>query len=161
MLQLQMQSLAGQAVDLAQYAGQVLLIVNVASECGYTPQYQGLQALHARYAADGFMVLGFPCNQFGQQEPGSAAQIATFCQRHYGVTFPMFAKVEVNGKNQCELYKYLTSPDTNAQSPGPIRWNFEKFLLGRNGTVLARFPSHVDPLSPPIVQAIERELAKP
>jgi glutathione peroxidase len=161
MLQFQMQSLAGQAVDLAQYEGQVLLIVNVASECGYTPQYQGLQALHTRYAADGFMVLGFPCNQFGQQEPGTAAQIATFCQRHYGVTFPMFAKVDVNGKNQCALYKYLTSPDTNAQSAGAIRWNFEMFLLGRNGTMVARFPSHVDPLSPPLVQAIEREIAKP
>ena len=103
MLQFQMQSLAGQAVDLAQYEGKVLLIVNVASECGYTPQYQGLQALYARYAPDGFMVLGFPCNQFGQQEPGTAAQIATFCQRHYGVTFPMFAKVDVHGKNQCDL----------------------------------------------------------
>ncbi|HEY7494788.1 MAG TPA: glutathione peroxidase [Candidatus Tectomicrobia bacterium] len=161
MLQFQMQSLAGQAVDFAQYEDKVLLIVNVASECGYTPQYQGLQALYARYAPDGLLVLGFPCNQFGQQEPGTAAQIATFCERHYSVTFPMFAKVDVNGQNQCALYQYLTSPDTNAQTAGPIRWNFEKFLLGRDGTVVARFPSHVEPLSAPIIQAIERALAKP
>jgi glutathione peroxidase len=139
----------------------VLLIVNVASACGYTPQYQGLQALYARYAPDGFMVLGVPCNQFGRQEPGTAEQIATFCQKNYGVTFDMLAKVDVNGKNQCALYTYLTSPETNAQCAGPIRWNFEKFLLGRDGSVMARFGSHVEPLSKPLVEAVERELARP
>src|SRR5690242_13493871 len=105
MLQCTMPSLAGEAVDLAQYQGKVLLIVNVASECGHTPQYRGLQALYSKYAEAGLVVLGFPCNQFGQQEPGTAAQIAAFCSTRYGVTFPLFAKVDVHGRNQCELYK--------------------------------------------------------
>jgi glutathione peroxidase len=142
-LQLTMPSLTGEDIDLAQYQGRVLLIVNVASACGYTPQYKGLQALHATYAAQGFAVLGFPCNQFGQQEPGSAAQIATFCEQRYGVTFPMFAKVDVNGPRQCALYKHLTAQHTQPVSAGPIQWNFEKFLLGRDGPVVARFRSHV------------------
>src|SRR5262245_57099504 len=141
-LQFTMSSLAGEDIDLARYQGHVLLIVNVASACGYTPQYKGLQALHAKYATQGFVVLGFPCNQFGQQEPGSAAQIATFCEQRYGVTFPMFEKVAVNGPQQCDLYKYLTSPDTQAQHAGPIQWNFEKFLLARDGKVVAHFRSH-------------------
>jgi glutathione peroxidase len=160
-LQWTMPSLAGEDIDLAQYQGHVLLIVNVASACGYTPQYKGLQALHATYAAQGFTVLGFPCNQFGQQEPGSAAQIATFCEQHYGVTFPMFAKVDVNGPRQCALYKYLTAQPTQPVPAGPIQWNFEKFLLGRDGTVVARFRSHVVPESAPLVESIERELTKP
>ena len=159
MLQFKMKSLAGDDVDLAQYQGQVLLIVNVASECGYTPQYKGLQALYTKYAPDGFAVLGFPCNQFGQQEPGTAQQIATFCQQRYGVTFPMFEKVAVNGPNQCGLYKYLTSQDTKPQGAGPIQWNFEKFLLAHDGKVVAHFPSHVAPESKALVEAIERELA--
>ncbi len=161
MLQFKMKSLAGEDVDLTQYQSQVLLIVNVASECGYTPQYRGLQALYSKYAPDGFAVLGFPCNQFGQQEPGTADQIATFCQRRYEVTFPMFEKVTVNGPNQCSLYKYLTSRDTNPQSVGAIQWNFEKFLLARDGKIVARFPSHVAPESKALVEAIERELALP
>lgn len=160
MLQFKMQLLAGEDVDLAQYQGQVLLIVNVASECGYTPQYKGLQALYNKYAPDRFAVLGFPCNQFGQQEPGTADQIATFCQRRYGVTFPMFEKVVVNGPHQCGLYKYLTSRDTNPQSAGSIQWNFEKFLLARDGKVIARFQSHVAPESKALVEAIERALAQ-
>ena len=159
MLQFKMKSLAGEDVDLTQYQGQVLLIVNVASECGYTPQYRGLQALYSKYVPDGFAVLGFPCNQFGQQEPGTADQIATFCQRHYGVTFPMFEKVAVNGPSQCGLYKYLTSQDTKPQGAGPIQWNFEKFLLAHDGKVVARFPSHVAPESKALIEAIERELA--
>jgi glutathione peroxidase len=153
-----MKSLAGQEVDLTQYHGKVVLIVNVASECGYTPQYKGLQALYAKYGQDGLMVLGFPCNQFGRQEPGTSAQIAQFCQKNYGVTFDMFEKVDVNGKNQCDLYKYLTSPDSNAKYAGPIQWNFEKFLIARNGTVLARFGSSVAPESKSLVEAIEREI---
>jgi len=152
-----MRSLAGEEKDLTQYQGTVLLIVNVASECGYTPQYRGLQALQARYGQDGFAVLGFPCNQFGQQEPGTADQIAAFCSRRYSVTFPMFEKVDVNGQNQCGLYKYLTSQE----SSGPIQWNFEKFLVARDGQVVARFRSSVAPESKPLVEAIERELAKP
>src|SRR5262245_25527595 len=159
-LQFTMQSLAGEEVDLAQYQGKVLLIVNVASECGYTPQYKGLQALYNRYAQDGLEVLGFPCNQFGQQEPGTADQIAAFCSKRYGITFPMFEKVDVNGRNQCDLYKHLTSQGTNAQGAGPIQWNFEKFLIARDGTVVGRFRSSVAPESKLLVEAIERELAK-
>ena len=160
-LQWTMQSLAGEDINLAQYQGHVLLVVNVASACGYTPQYKGLQALHTKYAAQGFAVLGFPCNQFGQQEPGSAAQIATFCEQRYGVTFPMFAKVDVNGPRQCALYKHLTAQPTQPTPAGPIQWNFEKFLLGRDGTVVARFRSPVGPESTPLVECIERELTKP
>src|SRR5262245_45233393 len=160
-LQLTMPSLTGEDIDLAEYQGHVLLIVNVASACGYTPQYKGLQALHATYVAQGFAVLGFPCNQFGQQEPGSAAQIATFCEQRYGVTFPMFAKVDVNGRRQCAMCKYRTAQPTQPAPPGPIQWNFEKFLLGRDGTVVARFRSHVAPESAPLVESIERELTKP
>jgi glutathione peroxidase len=158
MLQGTMKSLAGQEVDLSQYHGQVLLIVNVASECGYTPQYKGLQALYKKYGPSGLMVLGFPCNQFGRQEPGTAAQIAQFCQRNYGVTFDMFEKVDVNGKNQCDLYQYLTSTATNPKYAGPIQWNFEKFLIARDGTVVARFGSSVAPESKALVEAIEREI---
>lgn len=159
-LQFTMKSLAGEDIDLTQYQGHVLLIVNVASACGYTPQYKGLQALHAKYAAQGFAVLGFPCNQFGQQEPGSAAQIATFCEQRYGVTFPMFDKVEINGPHQCALYKYLTVQPTQPAPAGPIQWNFEKFLLSRDGTVVARFRSHVAPESVQLVESIERELVQ-
>ncbi|MGE3537241.1 MAG: glutathione peroxidase [Candidatus Tectimicrobiota bacterium] len=161
MLQGTMKSLAGEDIELSQYAGQVLLIVNVASACGYTPQYKGLQALHARYAPQGFAVLGFPCNQFGGQEPGAAPQIATFCTQRYGVTFPMFDKVEVNGSRQCALYKCLTSQDTRPVGAGPVQWNFEKFVLGRDGHVVARFRSHVTPESPQLVESIERALATP
>jgi glutathione peroxidase len=156
-----MKSLQGEDVDLMHYQGNVLLIVNVASACGYTPQYRGLQALYDRYALQGFAVLGFPCNQFGQQEPGTADQISTFCQQRYGVTFPMFAKVQVNGPQQCALYKYLTSQDTSARWAGPLQWNFEKFLLARDGQVVARFPSHVAPEASQVVAGIERELAQP
>jgi glutathione peroxidase len=158
MLQGKMKSLAGQEVDLSQYQGKVLLIVNVASECGYTPQYKGLQALHTKYSQSGLAVLGFPCNQFGYQEPGTSAQIAQFCQKNYGVAFDMFEKIDVNGRNQCELYKQLTSPDAHATYPGPIQWNFEKFLIARDGSVVARFGSSVAPESKVLVEAIEREL---
>jgi glutathione peroxidase len=156
-----MKSLAGQEVDLTRYRGQVLLVVNVASECGYTPQYRGLQALYDKYGQGAFMVLGFPCNQFGRQEPGTSEQIARFCQKNYGVTFDMFEKVDVNGKNQCDLYRYLTSPDTNAKYAGPIQWNFEKFLVARDGTVVGRFGSGVAPESKALVEALERELKQP
>ena len=158
MLHGKMKSLAGQDIDLAQYHGKVLLIVNVASACGYTPQYKGLQALYSKYGPAGFLVLGFPCNQFGRQEPGTSEQITQFCQTHYGVTFDMFEKIDVNGPNQCELYKSLTYPETNATYAGPIQWNFEKFLMARNGTVVARYGSSVAPESKALVEAIEREL---
>ncbi|MBM3223897.1 MAG: glutathione peroxidase [Candidatus Tectomicrobia bacterium] len=156
-----MPALRGEDVDLRHYHGQVILIVNVASACGYTPQYRGLQALYTKYAPQGFVVLGFPCNQFGHQEPGTAAQIAAFCEQRYGVTFPLFAKVEVNGPRQCALYKALTSQDTRPVPAGPVDWNFEKFLLARAGQVVARFSSGVTPESRQLVERLEQELAQP
>lgn len=147
-------------VDLSKYKGKVVLIVNVASECGLTPQYKDLQALHQKYADSGLAVLGFPANEFGAQEPGTNEEIAKFCKNEYSVTFDMFAKVVVKGKGQCELYRYLTGKDSNSQFAGPISWNFEKFLLGRDGKVVARFQPGDNPSSAMVVKAIETELAK-
>jgi glutathione peroxidase len=124
-----MQSLSGQDVDLERYQGKVVMIVNVASKCGLTPQYKQLQALHERHSKDGLAILGFPCNQFGQQEPGTADEIKEFCQVNYGVGFDMFAKIEVNGDGACDLYKYLTALDAKPKGPGKIAWNFEKFII--------------------------------
>ena len=151
-------SLDGKDVDLSKYKGKVLVIVNVASRCGYTPQYEGLQALQKKYGAKGLAVLGFPCNQFGKQEPGTPAEIAEFCKSTYGVTFDMFEKVDVNGEGQCSLYRDLTS--ATAKFPGPIKWNFEKFVIGKDGNVVARFKSGVDPDSAEMSKLLEAELAK-
>ncbi|MEN0109948.1 MAG: glutathione peroxidase [Planctomycetota bacterium] len=154
-----MEKLAGGSVDLADaYAGKVVLLVNVASRCGYTPQYAGLQELHERYAADGLAIVGVPCNQFGGQEPGSAEDIATFCEQNYGVEFDMLAKVDVNGADQCDLYAYLTGPES--PQPGRVRWNFEKFLVGRDGSVVGRYSSGDAPTGDELITDIERELAK-
>ncbi len=153
-----MNSLAGKPVKLEDYKGKVLLIVNTASRCGATPQYEDLEALYEKYSKDGLVVLGFPCNQFGKQEPGDSTQIAAFCKKNYGVTFPMFAKVEVNGESACDLYKYLTSKEACPQDAGKVKWNFEKFLINREGKVVARFRTSVNPSSKPVVEAIEREL---
>lgn len=136
---LTLQPMSGPAQPLAQYAGKVLLIVNTASACGFTPQFAGLQSLHEKYADQGLVVLGFPCNQFGGQDPGSNEAIAQFCQRNYGVSFPMLAKVEVNGPGADPLFQWL-----KAQAPGllgteAIKWNFTKFLVGRDGRVLRRY----------------------
>jgi glutathione peroxidase len=155
-----MKSLEGKDVDLRQYRGQVLLIVNVASKCGLTPQYKQLEALHEKYAKEGLAVLGFPCNQFGQQEPGTAEQIQQFCHANYGVSFPMFAKVEVNGDGACPLYKHLTALETKPKGPGKIGWNFEKFVLGRDGKVVARFEPRTKPDAPEVIRVIEAELVK-
>lgn len=155
-----MESLAGEKVDLSKYRGKVVLMVNVASECGATPQYGPLQSLYSKYQDKGLVVLGFPCNQFGSQEPGSAAEIQQFCTANYGVTFPMFAKIDVNGDDAAPLYKYLTSKETNPKHAGRIGWNFEKFLIGRDGQIVERFPTPVDPASDDVIEAIERELAK-
>jgi len=152
-----MNSLKGEPVDLAKYKGKVVLMVNVASECGLTPQYDQLQALHGKYAEQGLAVAGFPANEFGAQEPGSDAEIATFCKDNYGVTFDMFSKVVVKGEGICPLYSYLTK---DSKFPGPIGWNFEKFLIGRNGEVVARFKPNVKPDAPEVIAAIEAELAK-
>jgi glutathione peroxidase len=153
-----MKSLAGKPVKLSDYEGKVLLIVNVASQCGATPQYEDLQALHEKYSKEGLVVLGFPCNQFGKQEPGDSEEIATFCKKNYGVTFPMFAKVEVNGENACDLFKHLTSNEACPEDPGKVKWNFEKFLVNREGKVVNRFRTGVNPSDKPVVEAIEREL---
>jgi glutathione peroxidase len=131
-------SLAGEEVSLKRFEGQVLLIVNTASACGFTPQYRGLEALQQQYSPRGFAVLGFPCNQFGSQEPGDATQIATFCERNYAITFPMFDKIDVNGSKEHPLYKYLKSQRMGLLGPS-IKWNFTKFLIDRSGKVVGRF----------------------
>jgi glutathione peroxidase len=159
-LQFQVKNIDGKTVDLSKYKGKVVLIVNVGSECGYTPQYKGLQALQAKFAKDGLAVLGFPCNDFGKQEPGTEAQIAGFCKKNYGVSFDMFAKVSITGKEPAELYKYLTSKETNPKHAGQVRWNFTKFLIGRDGGIVARFEPDADPESADFLRAIEDQLRK-
>jgi glutathione peroxidase len=155
-----MKSLDGKPVELSKYQGKVILIVNVASQCGHTPQYKGLQALHDKFTGKGLVVLGVPANEFGQQEPGSNAEIADFCRKNYGVKFDMLAKVVVQGKGICPLYKHLTSKETNPKSGGDVTWNFTKFLIGRNGEIVARFEPDAEPESEECVKAIEKELAK-
>ena len=153
-------TLAGETVSLETWRGRVLLIVNTASACGFTPQYAGLEALYRQYELQGLTVLGFPCNQFGAQEPGSSKVISDFCTKEYGIKFDMFEKIEVNGKNRDELYKYLTAQETKPAGKGDIKWNFEKFLVGRDGKVVARFAPKVTPESDEVVAVIEKELAK-
>ena len=160
LLKHEMKSLTGKKVDLAKYNGKVLLIVNVASQCGATPQYKPLEALHEYYNKKGLAVLGFPCNQFGAQEPGSDEEVADFCQKNYGVKFDMFSKVDVNGDKAAELFKQLTSKEAFAKDAGPVKWNFEKFLVSKEGKVVGRFRTGVEPDSDEVVKAIEAELAK-
>ncbi len=147
--------LNGNPASLAAYEGQVVLAVNVASRCGFTPQYGGLQALHDKYSPRGFTVLGFPCNQFFRQEPGSAEEIQSFCSINYGVTFPLFAKLDVKGSGQHPLYAILSEFPDDAGKAGNVGWNFEKFLVGKDGRVVRRFRSKVVPEDPVIVKAIE------
>jgi glutathione peroxidase len=154
-----MNNLNGTPVNLSKYQGKVLLIVNTASQCGFTYQYEGLEILHKRYATRGLSILGFPSNDFGQQEPGTNGEIQQFCQANYGVEFDMFSKVEVLGNSKVPLYSYLTSAATS-RFPGEIAWNFEKFLIGRDGQLLARFKSEVEPESPEMINAIEGALSK-
>lgn len=150
--------LDGTAANLGQWRGSALLIVNVASRCGLTPQYAQLEELHERLAPQGFAVLGFPCNQFGGQEPGSAAEIEEFCSATYGVTFPMFTKIEVNGDGRHELYRRLvTVPDADGAA-GDVQWNFEKFLVSPAGEPVARFRPQVTPTDPALVSAVEGQL---
>jgi glutathione peroxidase len=159
-LNFSMKSLDGKDVGLGQYQGKVVLIVNVASKCGLTPQYEQLQAVQEKYGKDGLVILGFPCNQFRQQEPGTADEIRQFCTAKYGVTFPLFAKIEVNGEGTCDLYKHLTALDTKPVGPGKISWNFEKFVVGRSGEVVARFAPKTKPDDPEVLKVIDAELAK-
>ncbi|MFJ4714385.1 glutathione peroxidase [Streptomyces sp. NPDC088785] len=155
----QIASLQGGDADLAQYEGRPVLVVNVASKCGLTPQYSALEELQKRYAGRGFTVLGVPCNQFMGQEPGSADEIAEFCSATYGVTFPMTEKVDVNGADRHPLYANLVPAADAEGHSGDIRWNFEKFLVGRSGEVVARFSPQTEPDAPEVVAAVEKELA--
>lgn len=150
-----MRRLDGRPESLRDYQGDVLLVVNVASKCGFTPQYAGLERLYERYRDRGFSVLGFPCNQFFHQEPGDAAQIQEFCSVNYGVSFPLFTKVDVKGPSQDPLYALLTQTPDDAGKAGNVAWNFEKFLLDRDGTVARRFRSKVTPDDSRVVEAIE------
>jgi glutathione peroxidase len=138
-------SLDGAPVDLAQYRGKVLLIANTASECGFTPQYKGLEAVYQQFKDQGVEVLGFPCNQFGGQEPGSAEQIGAFCEKNYGVTFPLFAKVDVNGSDAHPLFKHLKSEAPGLMGTEAIKWNFTKFLVKKDGTVFKRYAPQTEP----------------
>jgi glutathione peroxidase len=151
-------SLSGQPALLDKHRGKALLVVNVASQCGLTPQYAGLQRLHERFAARGLALIGVPCNQFGGQEPGSSDEIATFCETSYGVTFPLTEKVEVNGAGRHPLYRALVGTADAAGHTGDIRWNFEKFVVGPDGTVAARFDPGTDPGAPELVDVLERLL---
>jgi len=148
----------GEEVKLGKYEGKVILIVNVASKCGFTPQYEGLQALYEKHQPEGFVVLGFPANNFLGQEPGSNEEIKQFCSLTYGVTFPMFSKISVKGGDIAPLYVYLTDASTNPRFSGDISWNFNKFLIGRDGTILNRFDSKDSPTSDKVLQAIKEAL---
>ncbi|MFC7421972.1 glutathione peroxidase [Iodobacter arcticus] len=139
------QGIAGETVDLAQYAGSVVLVVNVASQCGFTPQYEGLQALYERYKGRGFVVLGFPCNQFGAQEPGNEVEIQDFCTINYGINFPMFAKVDVNGESAAPLFTWLKEEKPGLLGIEAVKWNFSKFLLDKQGKVVDRFAPMTKP----------------
>lgn len=158
-LDFKVRDIDGKDVKLKKYKGKVLLMVNVASKCGYTPQYEGLQALYEKYSDKGFYVLGFPANNFGGQEPGTEAEIKEFCTSKYHVTFPMFAKMSVKGEDADPLYKFLTSKETNPNFGGDITWNFNKFLVDRKGNVVARFSSKDAPDSAKLTAEIEKYLA--
>jgi glutathione peroxidase len=151
-------TLAGEDASLADHKGKALLLVNVASKCGLTPQYAGLEALHERYADRGFSVLGFPCNQFMGQEPGTNEEIAEFCSSTYGVTFPLFDKLDVNGPGRHPLFGELTETTDADGKAGDVTWNFEKFLVSPEGEVVARFRPQVTPEDPELVQAVEQQL---
>jgi len=148
----------GKELDLSKFKGKVVLFVNVASECGYTPQYKGLQELFEKHEKDGLVVIGIPSNDFKKQEPGTNEEILKFCQTNYKVKFPMAAKVVVKGDKKVPLYQFLTAKDTNPKFAGEVGWNFEKFLIGRNGEVVGRFKSGVEPMSEQLTKAIKTEL---
>jgi glutathione peroxidase len=154
-----MKSLEGKDVNLAQYKGKVVMMVNTASKCGLTPQYKQLEAIYEKYKERGFVILGFPANNFGAQEPGSDQEIGAFCEKNYGVKFPMFSKISVKGEDKAPLYQYLTSDKLPVDPKGDISWNFEKFLLNRNGEVVARFSPKTTPDAAEVTQKIEAELA--
>jgi glutathione peroxidase len=156
--EIELPRLDGKPARLSEYEGKVVLAVNVASKCGFTPQYAGLQALNERYSDRGFVVLGFPCNQFFNQEPGNADKIQEFCSVNYGVSFPLFAKLDVKGGHQHPLYEILSEAPDDSGKAGNVKWNFEKFLVGRDGRVARRFRSKVVPEDPNLIAAIESQL---
>jgi glutathione peroxidase len=149
----------GSAANLTDYEGRTLLIVNVASECGFTRQYEGLEKLHEQYVDRGFAVLGFPCNQFGGQEPGTAEEIQEFCSNTWGVTFPLFEKIDVNGADRHPLFAALTEAADSEGTAGDVEWNFEKFLVSRDGSVIGRFRTRTEPDDPDLLAAVEHDLA--
>lgn len=159
-LDFQVKDIDGKDVSLSKFEGKVLLIVNTASQCGHTPQYKGLEAIFEKYKDQGFEVLAFPANEFGAQEPGSNEQIKEFCSSKYKVSFPLFSKIVVKGKEIHPLYEYLTAEETNPKFAGPIPWNFSKFLVNRKGEVIARFQPGAKPESPEVVEAVEKALAE-
>jgi glutathione peroxidase len=151
-------SIDGKPVPLSDFKGKVVLLVNVASRCGYTPQYTGLEALYEKYKDRGFVIVGIPANNFGGQEPGTNEEIKTFCKSKYSVTFPMMAKVSVKGADQTPLYQFLTASDTDSKFAGEIKWNFTKFLVSKDGRIVNRFESKITPDDPRVTAAIEQEL---
>ena len=157
-LEFTLNSIDGKPAPLSQYQGKVVLIVNVASRCGYTPQYAGLEKLYEKYENKGFVILGFPANNFGGQEPGTNEEIKTFCSSKYNVTFPMYSKISVKGADIHPLYQFLTDKQANPKTGGDIQWNFTKFLVDRDGKVIARFESKVTPESADVTGAIEKAL---
>lgn len=154
--QFTMKNIEGKDVSLADYKGKAILIVNVASKCGYTPQYEDLQSLYEKYADKDFVILGFPANNFMGQEPGSNAEIQSFCKKNYGVTFPMFSKISVKGNDMAELYKFLTKKERNGLMDSKVKWNFQKYLLDKDGKLVAKFAPGDEPLGEDIVSAIEK-----
>jgi len=157
-LDFKLDGIDGKVVDLSKYKGKVVLFVNVASECGYTKQYTGLQAIYEKYEKQGFVVIGVPANNFGEQEPGTNEEIVKFCSSKYNVTFPMLGKVSVKGKDIAPLYTFLTSKETNPKFSGDIGWNFEKFLVNKKGEVVGKYKSGVAPESDELIKAITAEL---
>ena len=155
-----MDALNGTPTSLANFKGKVMLVVNVASQCGYTYQYEGLQALYAKYKDQGFVIAGFPANNFGAQEPGTNEQIGAFCRSKFGVTFPMFSKISVAGNDKAPLYRFLTDKAANPNTAGEIQWNFTKFLVDKDGKVIARFEPAVEPQSKELISAVEAALKK-
>ena len=155
-----MKRIDGKSQTLSDFKGQVMLVVNVASQCGYTPQYEGLEKLYETYKSQGFVITGFPANNFGEQEPGTDTEIQTFCKSKYGVTFPMFSKISVAGPDQAPLYRFLTDRAANPKTGGEIQWNFTKFLVDRDGKVIQRFEPPVEPLSRELIAAVEAALKK-
>jgi glutathione peroxidase len=156
LLAIPLKDIKGQDTSLNAYSGKVILLVNVASKCGFTPQYAGLEALYEKYKDKGLVIVGVPSNDFGAQEPGTAEEIQSFCKKNYGVTFPLMEKVHVKGAEKCPLYVALTGGDS--KFPGEIGWNFTKFLIGRDGQLVQRFPSPVKPSAPELVSAVEAAL---